>query len=70
MGAYTKSEECRIADLYELQNVPRVPHNYEEQTYNRRVNFQPCILKGVLFVDQNITVFWNVTDYLQLEDTQ
>lgn len=30
--AYTKSEECRIAALYELQDVPKVPYNHEEQT--------------------------------------
>jgi len=29
--AYTKSEECRMAALYELQDVPKVPHNHEEQ---------------------------------------
>lgn len=31
-GAYTKSEECRIAALYELRDVPKVPHNHDEQT--------------------------------------
>lgn len=30
--AYTKSEECRIAALYELQDVSKVPHNHEVQT--------------------------------------
>lgn len=30
--AYTKSEECRIAAFYELQDVPKVPRNHEEQT--------------------------------------